>query len=316
MAPSMVEVCYALGLGDNIAGWSQYTDYPAEVMGRDGWVPYGDYEFVSVEDELAKDVAVVSSFSGYNKELVTALEPTLILVESNMQYSMYEELLAEGFNVLFFNPVTVDDVFDMMIEIGDAAGVVDRANQLVDGYRADIAEIQVVTATLPKVKVYLEIGHRITYDDGAYGPYATGHGSPFDQMVEIAGGVNVFDLLDGDYVEVTNEDIVAANPDVILSPMWPNAQDGEVTTQYEIMTREGFDGISAVQTSRVYFYDSSLFKRFGPRTIVAIKKLAYLLHPYYFTNPENSVSPWELGCIDVQYSIPDEYIQAEYELAA
>lgn len=305
LAPSMVEVCYALGLGENIVGWSQYTDYPPLVEDRPGWIPYGEYEFASNEDELAKDVAVVSGFSDYNAELVALLEPTLILAESDMQYAMYEELKAAGYNVLFHSPKSLDDVFAMMLDIGEATGAGKTAQDLVDGYKKEIEEIQAITSQLPKVKVYLEIAHRMTYDDVDFGPYATGHGSPFDQMVEIAGGVNVFDNLEGDYAQVDYPDIVAANPDVILSPMWPSAFDYEVTTIREIVTREGFEDVAAVQNSRVYFYDSSLFKRFGPRTITAIKKLAYLLHPYYFENPPNSVAPWELGRIDRMYLPPE-----------
>lgn len=307
LAPSMVEVVYELGIGDSIVGWSQYTDYPADVKQRTGWVPYGEYEFVSEEDELAKDVAVVSGFSDYNIELVKALEPTLILAESDMQYTMYEELKALGYNVLFHSPKSLDDVYQMMLDIGEAAGVGDTAKKLVEGYKEDVAKIQAITSELPKINVYFEIAHRMEYDGVAYGPYATGSGTPFDQIVEIAGGVNVFVDREGDYVEVDYPDIIAADPDVILSPMWPSAFDYEITTILEIVTREGFEDISAVETSRVYFYDSSLFKRFGPRTVTAIKKLAYLLHPYYFDNPEGSVSPWELGKIDEFYAIPESF---------
>lgn len=305
LAPSMVEVVYALGFGDEIVGWSQFTDYPVEVTQRNGWIPYEHYAFVSVEDELAKDVAVVSGFTDYNAELVEKLDPTLILAESGMQYAMYEELLAKGYNVLFFDPTTVDEVYDMMLAIGEAMGAAEVAKALVDGYREEIEEIRKITASLPKVKLYYEIAHRMTYGDDSFGPYTAGSGTPLDQMVEIAGGENVFAHLSGGYADVTFEDIVKANPDVILSPIWPNAGDEEVTTIYEIMSREAFSEISAVKTSRVLYYDSSLFKRYGPRTITAIKKLAYLLHPYYFTNPENSVSPWELGRIDVMYPSPE-----------
>ncbi|HWQ83723.1 MAG TPA: hypothetical protein VN363_04105 [Anaerolineales bacterium] len=41
-----------------------------------------------------------------------------------------------------------------------------------------------------------------------------------------------------------------------------------------------------------------------PRQVTAIRKLAYLLHPYYFSNPPDSVSPWELGKIDAAYLPP------------
>jgi len=302
LAPSMVEVVYALGLGDQIVGWSRYTDYPPEIRERDGWVPYGNYEFISVEDELAKDVAVVSGFADYMPDVIEALEPTVILAESALQYEMYETLQDEGYTVLFFSPASLDDVFDMMIGVGDALGVLDRAEALVAEYEMEIEEIREITAELPPVPVYYEIAHRMEYDDVMYGPYTSGTGSPFDQMVEIAGGVNVFEHLDGDYVAVDYAEIIDADPEVILSPMWPDAMEGEVTTIREIVMREGFEEIAAVQNSRVLFYDSSLFKRYGPRTVTAIKKLAYLLHPYYFTNPPDSVTPWELGRVDMTYA--------------
>lgn len=312
MTPSMVEVVYALGKQDEIVGWSAYTDYPPEVEDTEGWESYHRYEGMmtldemDVDYELAKQVPVVSRFYDYNAELVDAVEPTIILLESSAQAGMQAELEAKGYTVIYSNPTTLDEVFEMMLTIGEALGASDVAEELVAGYRADIAEIEAITADLPKVKVYFEIAHQMDYGEyGIFGPYTNASGTPFDDMIRIAGGENLFGDLEGDYVQVAFADVVERNPDIILSPMWPNAQSWEVTTLYEIYTREGFDATNAVLNSRVHFYDSSLMKRFGPRTVTAIKKLAYLLHPYYFENPENSVSPWELGKIDAFYAIPE-----------
>ena len=104
-------------------------------------------------------------------------------------------------------------------------------------------------------------------------------------MISIAGGKNIF--TDGKgyinlyevYGEEAFAEIVKRDPQVIMSPYWPGAFDYEVTTIYEIMTRPGFDQTEAVKTGRVCYYDSSLMKRFGPRTITAIEKLAYPLPP-------------------------------------
>ena len=290
LAPSCVEVIYALGLQNSLVGWSQYTDYPPEVTYSEGWVPYYEYQFISVEDELAKDVAVVSGFVDYNLAVIDALDPTLIIATESIQRGMADELAGLGYNVLYQNPLTLDEVFQAMIEIGAATGRENRARKLVSGYYEEIAEIQAITTNLPKMKVYLEISH--------YGPWATGADSPMDQVIEIAGGVNIFDDVPYSAFETTNAEIVARNPDVILTPLWPKAGPYEVTTISEIVMREGYQSITAVMNDRVYHYDSSLLKRPGPRQVTAIKKLAYLLHPYYFTNPENSVSPWELGKID------------------
>lgn len=307
LAPSMVEVIYALGFGDQIVGWSAYTDYPVEATERKGWVSYHYYDNIdtqdfNVDEELAKDVAVVSKYYDYNATIVEKLEPTLILGEGSEQAAMTDELKAKGYNTLQFQCTCINDIYDMMLTVGEALGVQDKAQELVDGYKARIAEVSAITSKLTPVNVYFEIAHKVDYGEyGVYGPYTEGSNTPFNEMIQIAGGNNIFSDLDG-YCEVTFEEVAARNPGVILSPYWPSAGSTEVTTLYEIMTRPGFDATDAVINGRVYYYDSSLMKRFGPRTITAIEKLAYLLHPYYFKNPENSVSPWELGKIDVYES--------------
>ena len=178
-------------------------------------------------------------------------------------------------------------------------------------YFKRIDEIKAITSELTPIRTYFEIAHQSDYGEwGKYGPYTEGGETPFDEMIQIAGGTNLFSDGEGyiNLYDVYGEDafaeIAERDPQVIMSPYWPGAYDFEVTTLYEIMTRPGFDQTEAVQTGRVYYYDSSLMKRFGPRTITAIEKLAYLLHPYYFSNPENSVSPWELGKIDVAENFP------------
>jgi len=296
LSPNYTEILYALGLQDDIVGWTQYCNYPPEVQEVPGWVRYDQYEFTSVADELKKKIPVVSSFVEVNDELIDSLKPTLILSSHEMQRDIAEELKNKGYNVLHFEPVTLDDVFEMMQKIGEATGTLNRAKALTAQYNKEIEEIRAVTSQLPRVAVYFEINHM--------GPYVLGSGSPMDQMIDIAGGRNIFEDIPGEALRVDLEEIVKRNPDIILTPLWPAAGRDEVTTVYEIETRPGFDTIKAVMNDRVYHYDSSLLKRPGPRSVPAIKKLAYLFHPYYFENPENSVDPWELGKIDATYPPP------------
>jgi len=296
LSPSHTEILYGLGLENSIVGWTRYCNYPPEVQEVPGWVPYDQYEFKSIKDELNKQVAVVSSFTQVNMALIDSLKPTLILSIHQMQQSIAEELKAKGYNVLHFEPVTLEDVFGMIEEIGAATGKGLLAKQLTSGHRSEIEEIKQLTNDLQKVTVYFEINHM--------GPYALGSGSPMDQIIDIAGGENIYEDIESEAFRADLNDIIQRNPDIILTPLWPHAGRDEVTTIREIVTREGFENIKAVQNSRVYFYDSSLLKRPGPRQVTAIKKLAYLMHPYYFKNPEKSVDPWELGKIDATYPPP------------
>lgn len=297
LSPNYTEILYALGLQNKIVGWTQYCNYPPEVQKVAGWVKYDEYQFSSVADELKKKIPVVSSFVEINYELIDSLRPTLIFSSHEMQRAMAEKLRAKGYRVMHFEPLTLDEVFDMMEKIGEATGTLNRAKKLTAEYRNEIEEIRAITSKLPRVAVYFEINHM--------GPYGLGSGSPMDQMIEIAGGRNIFEDVKGEAFRVDLPEVVKRNPDIILTPLWPTAGREEVTTVYEIQNRPGFNTIKAVLNDRVYHYDSSLLKRPGPRSVQAIKKLAYLFHPYYFKNPDKSSDPWELGRIDATYPPPE-----------
>lgn len=333
LAPSMVEVVYALGYGESIVGWSAYTDYPVAATQTGGYQPYQYYYNTNTEDfdvdfelgkksltidgkEVTKEVATVSKFYDYNPAILEGLNPTLVLCEGTEQESWVTDktsrfYLCDKYNAHCFTPESIDEIYDMMLEVGKLLGCEDYAKELVAGYYKRIDEIKAITKDLTPIRTYFEIAHQSDYGEwGKFGPYTEGGNTPFEEMISIAGGKNIF--TDGKgyinlyevYGEEAFAEIVKRDPQVIMSPYWPGAFDYEVTTIYEIMTRPGFDQTEAVKTGRVCYYDSSLMKRFGPRTITAIEKLAYLLHPYYFKNPENSVSPWELGKIDVAENFP------------
>jgi iron complex transport system substrate-binding protein len=297
LSPSQTEIVYELGLEDNLVGGSKYDCYPPEVQERKGWLPYDDYKFISNEDEMEKDVAIVSYFTRIKYDLIKEINPSLILAIDPIQKEIADSLKTLGYNVMYFHPKTLEDVWAMMIAIGDEAGVGARARRLTAKAQKELAEIKEITKDLPTVKVYFEINH--------YGPYALGAGSPMDQLVKIAGGENIFSDVNGLAFKAKHQDIIDRNPDIILTPLWPHAGRYEVTTVREIVTRAGYENIAAVQNDRVYHYDSSLLKCPSLRQVTAAKKMAYLLHPYHFKNPENSVSPWELGKIDATYP-PDK----------
>lgn len=293
LSPSQTEIVYELGLEKYLVGGSKYDCYPPKVQEREGWLPYDDYKFISIEDELEKDVAVVSYFTRINYDLIIELDPTLILAIDPIQKKIADSLKVLGYNVKYFHPKTIDDVWTMMIDIGDETGAGTRARRLTAKAQREMEELREATKDLPKVKVYFEINH--------YGPYVLGSGSPMDQLVKIAGGENIFADIDGLAFKAEHKDIIERNPDIILTPLWPHAGRYEVTTVREIVTRDGYENIAAVKNDRVYHYDSSLLKCPSLRQVTAAKKMAYLLHPYHFKNPDNSVSPWELGKIDATY---------------
>ena len=71
-----------------------------------------------------------------------------------MQYNIANKLKEKGYNVLYFKPETLEDVFELMQSVGDASGKSKKAEKLITEYRSEINQIRSVTDKLPKVKVY------------------------------------------------------------------------------------------------------------------------------------------------------------------
>ena len=275
LSPTPTEIVYTLGAGDQVVGVTSFCIFPSRVQ----------------QDVREGRVRIVSDFNHTDMALIDSLKPGLILTDTDFQRKITEELRRKGYKVLHYVPKTLEDVFRSIEEIGEAIGKGDSAKQLTDGYRKEIREIVARTSKLPKVRVYMEINH--------IGPWASGSVSPLNDIINDAGGENIFgDTATGVFM-TSNAEIVRRNPDVILSPIWLSAKLGGydgITPLAEIYGRPGFDKTGAVMKSRVLYYDSALLKHEGPRQVLAIRKLAHILHPNDFEDPPGTI-PWELGWI-------------------
>lgn len=243
---------------------------------------------IAAADQRAGKVRVLS-FSKPDRSVIDTLHPVLILTSTAFQRPLAAQLRQQGYTVLHFEPSSIEDVFRQTEKIGDALGKGREALRITTDMRRELAEIAAKSAKLPRVRVYMEINHM--------GPWTSGGDSPENEMIRMAGGENIFgDRHEGVFV-TTNQEIVTRDPEVILSPIWLNAKVGGldgITTLAEILSRPGYSQTKAVANSRVLYYDSALLKHQGPREILAIRKLAYLLHPDVFENPAGTI-PWELG---------------------
>jgi len=272
---TLTEIVYEIGGGEQVIGATSFCFFPEKVM----------------QDKASGRVKVVGDFMTMDFARIDSLKPDLILTDTNMQRQIADSLRKMGYKVLHYEPKSLDDVLACIADLGKEIGQEKMATQIVNGMKSDIAAIRARTETLPKTKVYMEINHM--------GPWTVGNESPLEDLIEIAGGENIFgDTTIGVFV-TTNAEIVKRNPDIILSPIWLEAELGGwkgITPLYEIYTRPDYMKINAVTHSRVQYYDSALLKHEGPRQILAIRKLAYLLHPEDFENPKETL-PWELGWI-------------------
>jgi iron complex transport system substrate-binding protein len=106
-----------------------------------------------------------------------------------------------------------------------------------------------------------------------------------DELITLAGGVNVFHDAATRYPSVSSEAVVDKNPDIMVFPDKYMGREHFSGTMEDVSNRPGWDLITAVQNGAIYEIDSDIISRAGPRLADALEILAKMIHPEIFGQP-------------------------------
>lgn len=254
LAPSITEIIYAIGAEDRLIGVSRQCDYPV----------------------AAKLLPKMGDFNRPDMEKVAAASPDLVLLAEYVRPGDIESLKTAGIKSVVLSSADIADTISTIREVGRITGREKEgdilARDLEDGVRG-------ITSALEKISpedrplVYIEV-------DGPARLYAVGPGSFMGDVIRLAGGRNAFENGPGPYFQLTSEEVVRADPDVILI-------DHPFQYKVGVSERPGWDGIKAVRSGRVYDgtdFDIILLNRPGPRIVKSLEEIARLLHPGVFND--------------------------------
>ncbi len=252
LAPSNTEILFALDLGNKVVGVTDFCDYPEE----------------------AQAIEKVGGLE-YNLEKIVALDPDLVLAigGSPAQVEKATEMEKLDLTVLVLEPGDVEGIMDNIELVGKATGAEKEADELVAQMRTrfdDITAKAKGAASSPKVFFELD-----ATDPSK--PYTPGPGSFIDALITLAGGSNIGASAKMQWVQLSTEDIIAQDPDIIVLG---DANYG-VTVEM-VKERPGWGVISAVQNDAIYPIDDVLVSRPGPRIIDGLESLARIIHPELF----------------------------------
>jgi iron complex transport system substrate-binding protein len=262
LAPSCTEILYAIGAGDKVVAVTNYDNYP-----------YNFTEWIA-----AGNMTSVGAFEGPNMEAIASLNPDLILASGGVQEETVETLRNLGRKVLVLDPANITGVLQNIELVGRATNKTAEAAALINEITNRIdAVVNKVADVASKPKVYYEV----FYDPTAL--WVAGSKAWQNELIEKAGGINVFADQPLDYFQSSVEAVIVRNPDVIVLPA---GGMGEETPFWgsidEVKARPAWDTISAVQNDRLYQIDSDIIQRSGPRVADAIEQLAEFFHPELF----------------------------------
>lgn len=201
-----------------------------------------------------------------NLEALARLRPELVIVwMDGGQQSVAERVEALGVPVYRADVQTVDDVRSHLRRLGVLLDRRERAGLLVDSLDRALRQVSEAVAGREPVDVYYSVWHDP--------PQTTGPGTFIDQIIERAGGRNVFGDAPGSWPRVSLEEIVRRDPDVLVVA---HQEGGSAEAPW--IHGPGWRELSAVRRGRYLVVDADLFNRPGPRLAEAARTLARFLH--------------------------------------
>jgi iron complex transport system substrate-binding protein len=253
LAPSNTEILFAVGAGDQVVGVTTYCSYPPEAQDRE-----------QIGGFSAKTISV---------EKIVALEPDLVFSVGEIQRPAIEALEQVDITVVALDPNDLNDVYTTIELMGRLTGHEKEAAQIVADMKARVAAVQERIATIPeeeRLTVFWE-----TYDE----PLMTvGTASFTHQLIELAGGLNIFADLSETYPQINAEVVVKRNPAVIMGA---DSMGDKLTTEL-VGQRPGWGQVQAVQDGRIYLFNGDMVARTGPRLAQVLEEMARALYPDVF----------------------------------
>lgn len=253
LSPGATEIMYAIGAEASLVAVDKQADYP----------------------DAAKNFAQKVDAFEPNVESITGMTPDLVIVATDSNGIVGK---LDGLNIpVLYEDIdtsikTVDDVLGQIRILGQVTGRADKAVELINGLAARVQTIKDAlngTTIANNPSVYHEL-------DSTY--YTASSSSFIGDLYRILRVQNIAgDGRGAPYPQLTQETIIAANPQVII------LADEEFGVSVDsVKARPGWDAIDAVKNNQIYGVDPDIISRPGPRIVEALEELARDIYPARF----------------------------------
>jgi iron complex transport system substrate-binding protein len=291
---SSTEIVCALGFLENLVGRSHECDFPEAVRDLPQLTaPKFDVEGTSYEIDQRVKAILQEGLSVYrvDAEKLAALRPDVIVTQSQCEVCAVSlrdveqavcTLVDSRPRVVSLEPNALADIFTDIERVACALDAAPRGQALIAKLKARLDDIAARTRELPRPTVAC-----IEWIDPLM---AAGNWMP--ELVDLAGGRNLFGEAGKHSPWMTLDALVARDPDVIV--VLPCGFDlPRTAAEMPALTRQpAWQKLSAVRTDRVFLTDGNqYFNRPGPRVVESLEILAELLHPSHFP-PRHHGSGW------------------------
>ena len=254
LAPSVTEMLFAIGAGAQVVGVTQFCDYPPEATQK----PQVGY-------------------ANPNLESLVALQPDLIVAPQEfLKPDLIGKLEQLKIPVFILSARTIEDVVGHIQTLGRMLDRSTEATALAMDLRRQIARIKTRTQSAVPVRVLYVLNSE---------PLITvGPGSFIDQLIGLAGGLNIAAKSATAYPRLSMEVVLQENPEVLLFPVGKS----EGISDREQQAWRKWSTLTAVKQNNLRQISADVLNRPGPRIGTALELLAEIFHPSATSLPSES----------------------------
>jgi vitamin B12 transport system substrate-binding protein len=235
LAPHIVEMLFDIGAGKQIVGTVEYADYP----------------------KAALNIPRVGSYHGMQIEKLLALNPDLVIVwKSGNSQSDIDKMKRLGLNVVFSNPVNINDVARELRYFGQLTHHQKQAEQVAVAYEKRLQKLRNENIAKQPIPVFYQLWSE---------PMMTINGTTWiNQLIEVCQGANVFASNATPYPKISIENVIVAQPQLMILP------DENSDKPQPIINWQKWPEIPAVKNDKFIHVDADLLHRFSTRMLNGI----------------------------------------------
>jgi iron complex transport system substrate-binding protein len=250
VAPSITETLFALGAGDEIVGVTTYDKYP----------------------EAAKAKPKIGGFTTPDLESILVKRPDLVFMMKSRP-DIAQKLRSAGIDVVELQPENIAGIYDEIQTIAAKIGAPERGRALVQSIDKDLHSGAARAPAAKKPTVLFIVGRT---PGSISGLIAVGRGSYLNELIDFAGGTNVFADTAVPYPQVGLEDIIHRDPDVIID-MGHAEMVSESQKQAVRRLWQKYNFLKAVKSNAVFPVSADYFVTPGPRVGLAVRDIRKMI---------------------------------------
>lgn len=264
---NLTEMMLVLGLADQMVGYtgiSGWNKLDEDTRAGVAELPELSERYPSREVLIGADLDFWFAGWNYGMNVGGEVTPETLAPFGIAVYELTESCI----HIMPRDGIAIDDMFNDIRNLATIFGVPERADALIAGWRAELAEIAATVPDGEQLRVFV-------YDSGEDTPFTAGRYAMPTAMIEAAGGRNVMDDIESSWTRVAWEPMVERNPQVIVIVNY-----GDVTADQKIdfmRSNPAFANVDAVMNNRFVVLEY-VEATPGPRNIAAIAELAAAFH--------------------------------------